>query len=110
MIPTEISPKKVKELMDSQSNLLLVDCRQLEEYEFCKIDGSILIPMNETPQRIEEIQAAGDKPIIVYCHHGMRSLQVVNWLRTQGFGNSQSMSGGIDAWSQAIDPSVPTYQ
>lgn len=109
MIPTEISPKKVKELLDSQANLLLVDCRQAEEYEICKIDGSILIPMNETPQRVEELKAAGDQPIIVYCHHGMRSLQVVNWMRTQGLGNSQSMSGGIDAWSQTIDPSVPTY-
>ena len=109
MLPTEISNKKVKELLDSQADLLLVDCRQPEEYEICKIEKSVLIPMNETPQRIEELRAAGDKPIIVYCHHGVRSLQVVQWLHQQGFANAQSMTGGIGAWSQDINPNVPTY-
>lgn len=109
MLPTEISNKKVKELLDSQADLLLVDCRQMEEYAICKIEGSVLIPMNEIPQRVGELETAGEKPIIVYCHHGTRSLQVVHWLREQGFANSQSMTGGIDVWSQVIDPSVATY-
>lgn len=109
MLPTEISNKKVKELLDSQADLLLVDCRQPEEYEICRIEGAVPIPMNETPQRIEELRAAGDKPIVVYCHHGVRSLKVVDWLREQGLANSQSMTGGIGAWSQDIDPAMPTY-
>ncbi|MEE2825590.1 MAG: rhodanese-like domain-containing protein [Planctomycetota bacterium] len=109
MLPTEISTKKVKELLDAQDDLLLLDCRRDDEYAICQIDGSILIPMDELPTRIGELEAAREKPVVVYCHHGMRSLRVVNWLRQQGFDNSQSMSGGIHAWSEEIDPSVPTY-
>lgn len=109
MVPTEISNKKVKQLLDSSSDVLLLDCRQTEEYEICQIEGSILIPMSEIPQRVAELESAREKPIVVYCHHGIRSLQVVHWLRQQGFANSQSLAGGIDAWSQVIDPSVATY-
>ena len=89
--------------------LLLLDCRTPEEHAMAKIAGSLLLPMQELPERVAEIEAWRDKPIIVHCHHGMRSLRVAKWLREQGFALAQSMQGGIDAWSTEIDPTVPRY-
>ena len=88
---------------------LLLDCRTPEEYATAQITGSQLLPMQELPERVGELSAWRDKPIIVHCHHGMRSLRVTKWLREQGFPLAQSMQGGIDAWSTDVDPSVPRY-
>ncbi|MEO8128982.1 MAG: rhodanese-like domain-containing protein, partial [Bryobacteraceae bacterium] len=66
--------------------------------------------MNTVPVSLQQIEKKSDDgTLIVFCHHGMRSLSVVNWLRQQGVSNCQSMSGGIDRWSTQIDPSVPRY-
>lgn len=89
--------------------LLLLDCRTPAEHATAKIAGSLLIPMQELPDRVAEISAWKDMPIIVHCHHGMRSLRVAKWLREQGFSFAQSMQGGIDAWSTDVDPTVPRY-
>jgi len=88
---------------------LLLDCRTPEEYATAKIAGSLLLPMQEITERLAEIAAWRGKPIIVHCHHGMRSLHVAKWLREQGFSLAQSMQGGIDAWSTDVDPAVPRY-
>ena len=88
---------------------LLLDCRTPEEYATTKIAGSLLLPMQEITERLAEIEAWRGKPIIVHCHHGMRSLRVAKWLREQGFSLAQSMQGGIDAWSTDVDPAVPRY-
>jgi rhodanese-related sulfurtransferase len=69
----------------------------------------VLIPLPELDERAEELEAFRGRPVVVYCHHGVRSLQVVNWLREQGVEACQSMAGGIDRWSLEIDPSVPRY-
>lgn len=74
----------------------------------CAIEGSRLIPMGDVPSSAHQ-QLDPDSHIVVYCHHGARSLSVVMWLREQGFANAQSLRGGIDAWSQQVDPSVPRY-
>ncbi|NDC53282.1 MAG: rhodanese [Planctomycetia bacterium] len=89
--------------------LLLLDCRTAEEHATARIAGSLLLPMQELPERMAELSAWKDKPIIVHCHHGMRSLRVAKWLREQGFFLAQSMQGGIDAWSTDVDPAVPRY-
>ena len=89
--------------------LLLLDCRTAEEHATAKIAGSLLLPMQELPERVAELSAWKERPIIVHCHHGMRSLRVAKWLREQGFSLAQSMQGGIDAWSTAVDPAVPRY-
>ena len=89
--------------------LLLLDCRTPEEHATAKIEGAMLLPMQELPERVAEIAAWRDRPIIVHCHHGMRSLRVAKWLREQGFTLAQSMQGGIDAWSTDVDPAVPRY-
>ena len=108
-IPIEIDVDEVKRLMDSEAEMLLVDCREQPENEFCRIEGSQLIPMNQTPGRLNDFEAHREKRIIVYCHLGTRSLFVAQWLRTQGFDQAQNMTGGIDVWSQMIDPAVPRY-
>jgi len=89
--------------------LLLLDCRTPEEHATAKIAGSLLLPMQEITERLAEIDAWRGKPIIVHCHHGMRSLRVAKWLREQGFPFTQSMQGGIDVWSTDVDPAVPRY-
>jgi len=109
MTPIEIDVQAVKQLLDESPDFLLIDCREENEYEYCHIEGSVLIPMNETPNRVSELESKKDSPIVVHCHHGGRSLQVVQWLRSQGFSKAQNMTGGIDVWSQLIDPNVPRY-
>jgi rhodanese-related sulfurtransferase len=108
-VPFEIDVQSVKGLLDSQADFLLIDCREKNEFDHCRIQGSVLIPMNETPDRVSEIELHRGKPIIVHCHHGGRSGQVVQWLRSQGFESAQNMTGGIDVWSQLIDPEVKRY-
>ena len=88
---------------------LLLDCRTAEEYAIAKIEGAVLIPMQEIAVRLSELEPWREKPIIVHCHHGVRSLRVTQFLREKGFSQAQSMKGGIDAWSVEVDPSVPRY-
>lgn len=95
--------------MQDGSRFLLLDCRRHDEYETARIQGATLIPMDELAQRSEELDSHRDGRVIVHCHHGGRSLRVAQWLRQQGFANAQSMAGGIDAWSERIDASVPRY-
>jgi rhodanese-related sulfurtransferase len=106
----EISPKEVKNRLDSGERLFLIDVRQPEEHAIANIAGAELIPMNTVPAAVEQLEAKADQgTLIVFCHHGMRSLNVVNWLRGQGIEACQSMSGGIDQWSADVDPTVPRY-
>jgi rhodanese-related sulfurtransferase len=106
----EITPREVKAKIDGGERLVLVDCREPMEHQICSIEGAYLIPMNTVPARVQSIEAAADEAlVVVFCHHGMRSLSVVNWLRQQGIENCQSMAGGIDRWSAEIDNAVPRY-
>lgn len=108
-LPLEITPRDAKLKLES-GEALLIDVRELPEYRTARIEGAELIPMNTVPQRLQYLDGlADDKLLIVHCHHGMRSLNVVDWLRKQGVANCQSMSGGIESWSAQVDPSVPRY-
>ena len=109
MKPLEIDVNEVKQLLDSEEELLLIDCREQNEYDHCRIDGSTLIPLGEIPDRVAELEDFREKTIVVHCHHGGRSLRVVHWLRENGFETAQNMMGGIHDWSQQIDPSVSQY-
>lgn len=109
MLPLEVDVGSVAELLNQDADFLLLDCREADEYQLVRIGGSTHIPMGEIPTRLAEIQPHREKPIIVHCHHGGRSLQVTHWLRAQGFDTVQNMTGGIDVWSQQIDPTLPRY-
>ena len=109
----EISVQAVSDLIKptegGEPNCLLIDCREPDEYAQCRIEGSKLIPMNEISERLSELESHRDQTLVVHCHHGGRSLRVVEFLRANGFPTAQNMVGGIDVWSQEIDESVPRY-
>ncbi len=108
MAEMEIDPKEVKRRLDAGEKIRLLDVREPFEHQQSRIEGAELIPLRTVPQSLDSLRAAPE-PLVVFCHHGMRSLQVVEWLRGQGLENCQSMAGGIDRWSLEIDPSVPRY-
>ena len=108
MMPMEITPREVRELQERGGRIRLVDVREPEEHAICRIDGAELIPMRTVPAHLQDLDGE-EAPIIVFCHHGVRSLSVVDWLRRQGVENCQSMAGGIDLWSREVDPAVPRY-
>jgi rhodanese-related sulfurtransferase len=109
-LPLEIAPAEVKRRLDAGETLKLIDVREPKEFQISRIEGADLIPMGSVPARLNALEAqADDSTLIVFCHHGMRSLSVVNWLRQQGVAACQSMAGGIDRWSRQVDPSVPLY-
>lgn len=108
-VPLETDCRSVAALQKAGTSFLLLDCREQSEYETARIQGSMLIPMSELQGRVGELEPHRNRHIVVHCHHGGRSLRVTHWLRNQGFSNVQNMAGGIDQWSQEIDPSVPRY-
>jgi rhodanese-related sulfurtransferase len=106
----EISPAEVRRRREGGEPLILIDVREPAEHQAARIEGAELIPMRTVPARLQHLEAESDRgTLIVYCHHGVRSLNVVHWLREQGVLNAQSMAGGIDRWSREIDPAVPLY-
>lgn len=100
----------MKNLLDSGDPVYLLDVREPEEHAVARIDGAELIPMGSIPANLQAIEAKGDDArVIVFCHHGVRSLNVVAWLRQHGVDECQSMAGGIDLWSAIVDLTVPRY-
>jgi len=109
-LPMEVSPQEVKSRLDAGEKLALIDVREPNEFAITRIAGGELIPMRNVPGEIQRLEALADEStLIVFCHHGVRSLNVVNWLRQQGLESCQSMAGGIEAWSMLVDSSVPRY-
>ena len=106
---SEISVRETKALIESGVPMILVDCREPNEHSLCQIEGAILIPMDTIAERVGELEEYRNERIVIHCHHGGRSLRVVNWLRNHGFDTAQNMTGGIDVWSQEVDPEVPRY-
>lgn len=101
----EISVTELKEMMDSQKDFQLIDVREKSEYEVCDIGGE-LIPVNAIPNNVEKI--AKDKMVVVHCRSGKRSANVIQYLETNfGFTNLYNLQGGILAWADEIDESMP---
>jgi rhodanese-related sulfurtransferase len=107
-LPIEITPVEVRDLLKAGEPLRLIDVREPAEHAICHIEGATLIPMQTVPSRLNELDGTGAR-IVLFCHHGVRSLQVADWLRRQGVEDCQSMAGGIDLWSAQIDPAVARY-
>jgi rhodanese-related sulfurtransferase len=106
----EMTPQDVKSLQDSGESLFLIDVREPAEWDLTRIEGALLVPMGTVPASLQALEdKADDGALVVYCHHGVRSLQVVSWLREHGIACCYSMSGGIDRWSREIDSAVPRY-
>jgi len=102
----EISPTETAALM-KQGTVKLIDVRTPQEYATAHIEGCPLVDPTLAKEIVETWPK--DTPIITVCHHGIRSLDAAVYLRQQGFSMARSMRGGIDVWSQTIDPSIPRY-
>ena len=103
----EIKVDELKKIVDEKRNVTLLDVREYGEYEICKLANSTLIPLGEITSRANELDSADE--IIVYCHHGMRSLQATRILKGMGFKKVKNLAGGIDAWAAAFDEKMPRY-
>ncbi len=108
MIP-QITPDELKRKLDAGEPVHLVDCRQPEEHEYCSLPDSQLIPLPELLHRADEVTPPDGALVVVYCHHGVRSLSGAAMLLRAGLPNVASLAGGIDLWSRKIDPAVPRY-
>jgi rhodanese-related sulfurtransferase len=93
--------------LDRGEKLVLIDVREPWEFSVCRIEGAKLIPMGTVPANLQALDT--DDEIVVYCHHGVRSLDVTVWLRGQGVEGAKSLAGGIERWSVEIDQNVPRY-
>ncbi|WP_239349991.1 rhodanese-like domain-containing protein [Snodgrassella communis] len=102
-----LSATQLQQWQQQNQNFILLDVREDNEVQYAAIPGHHHIPMNMIPLRQNELP--DDKPIVLYCHHGMRSMQVALYLQETGFDNLYNLHGGIDAWSREVDASVPTY-
>jgi rhodanese-related sulfurtransferase len=107
MAVTTLSATELKDRLAQGDALFLLDVREPQEYHYAKIGGSTLIPLQQIPARIGELDPK--RNIVVVCHHGMRSMQAAHYLAHQGFTNVANLTGGIDAWSLQCDSSVPRY-
>jgi rhodanese-related sulfurtransferase len=86
---------------------VLLDVREPWEHELGHVEGTLLMPMHTVPLRMKELQA--DLPIVCICHHGGRSMQVAAFLEGRGFSTVYNLTGGMDHWSQLVDPSIKRY-
>ncbi|HEX2224371.1 MAG TPA: molybdopterin-synthase adenylyltransferase MoeB [Thermoanaerobaculia bacterium] len=103
----EIDVTELKRWQDERRPVTILDVRNPEEYAISRIEGSVLIPLHELKDRLGELNPAD--MIVAHCHHGMRSARAVQFLRQMGFDRTRNLAGGIDAWSEEVDPSVPRY-
>ena len=103
----EWSPREVKARLDAGDSVTLLDVREPRELAINCLDLAIHIPMSQMATRWPEIPR--DQTVVVFCHHGVRSARLIAQLREQGFANLINLRGGIDAWSQEVDPSTPRY-
>ena len=104
LTPTEFRRRWPEE---NSADVVLLDVREPQELTLANVRQAIHIPMREVPQRQHELDSA--RPLVVMCHSGGRSRRVAEFLATNGFEEIYNLAGGIDAWAQEIDSSVPRY-
>ncbi len=103
----EISAGEAAKLRAGDQPVVFLDVRENEELAVCRIDGALHIPMGQVPERVDALPK--DQPLIVFCHHGMRSANVVRFLKAKGFDQAVNLAGGIHAWSFDVDPAMARY-
>ncbi|MBL8854668.1 MAG: rhodanese [Planctomycetaceae bacterium] len=106
---TTIEPTTVQQWHLENRDFVLLDCREQNEFDYAHLPGCRLFPMSEIGSRLTELSEFRNRTIVVYCHHGVRSLRVANWLSSNGFTDVYNMAGGIDRWSLEVDPQTPRY-
>ena len=107
MTVKQLSATELRNRLQQEEKPFLLDVREPNEFEYAHIPNSVLIPLNQIPKRLAELDS--QQEIVVICHHGMRSQQAANYLVQSGYKNIANLSGGIDAWSCTCDSSVRRY-
>ena len=102
-----ITVQELKQKLDKGENVVLIDVREQWEYNIAKIEGAQLIPLGTLGSEYKKLDPQAE--IVMQCHKGMRSMDATQFLLQQGFKNVKNLTGGIEAWSSQIDPSVPHY-
>ncbi|MDZ4286986.1 MAG: rhodanese-like domain-containing protein [Prosthecobacter sp.] len=109
-LPIEVSVDDTSYLMGAPGlRPRLIDCREEDEWQICRIEGAELAPLTRFGEEARTRFTDTTEHLIVYCHHGMRSLRAASWLREHGFAKAQSMRGGIDAWADLVEPKMARY-
>ncbi len=103
----EVEPRALKAELEAGRKLVLIDVREPFEWEICHIAGSRLVPLGELPRRFEELEPAA--PVVTICHTGVRSLDAARFLRSRGIADVRSLSGGVAAWAERVDPAMAKY-
>ena len=102
-----LNGRELQQKLVAGEEIVLVDVREPYEYDICHLEGAILIPMDSVGERLSRIPV--DQPVVMYCHHGMRSAHVIRYLQGQGYTNLLNLSGGIDAWAREVDRKMAVY-
>ncbi|MFM2170757.1 MAG: hypothetical protein RI957_986 [Verrucomicrobiota bacterium] len=105
----EISPAQLSRLLTEHVDFSLIDCREPDEWDLNRIDGARHWALSKFPEAGPQLLQQKPTPLIIYCHHGVRSLHLTRWLRHHGCAEVYSLEGGIDRWSREIDSSIPLY-
>lgn len=105
----EVTPQMVRLMLEQGKDFLLLDCRGPDETEVQTINGCRMVPMQSLSLHLESLRAYEERPVVVYCRSGSRSLKVASTLRMLGFRDAKSMAGGINRWATEIDPSLTPY-
>lgn len=109
MLAGTISTAEVRELVARDAAVRLIDCRESDEWDYCRLAGAELIPLSTFEVSAEAQLPNREATVIIYCHHGVRSAYAANFLAQRGYANVLNLAGGIDAWSREVDPTVARY-
>lgn len=108
-MPSEITPRELAARLAAGAPTYLVDVRQHWEHDLVSLAGSVLLPLDALPTRVDTLDPPAGALVVTYCHHGVRSLNAAMFLAARGWSDVVSLSGGIDAWAREVDPSLPRY-
>jgi rhodanese-related sulfurtransferase len=108
-MPKQIHPQALAQKFADGEPVYLLDVREPSEHALCRLLGSVLIPLGELHEHIADVEPPAGAAVVVYCHHGIRSLSGAAILEANGIREAYSLAGGIEAWSVLVDPSVPRY-
>jgi rhodanese-related sulfurtransferase len=104
---TTITPTELSERLGRGELLRVIDVRETIEFQIAHIAGSELIPLSQLPSRVDTLDR--EQELVIVCHHGIRSHHACEYLRGSGFTHVRNLTGGIDRWSEEVDPTVPRY-
>ena len=104
---SEMTPEQLKKRIDAGEDLFVLDVRNPNEFQICRIPGTVFLPLPELPNRLSEVPK--DREVILHCKSGMRSAKAIEFLKSQGYSKLVNLTGGILAWSEKVDPGMPRY-